>query len=217
MSKNKKSIFYKPPTMKERLTTIKYCFLFWKGRKKGMIHTRDIQWVNIRQIFFPKDFYEKYSYLGSIPYNDESKYFKAIYALVLAMDYEAKPKWCPRWVLRFLDVFGNDSSIVRVRNRNLHNLFTSLTKGIRFIDYKTKWYHYDLRLYINAPEHLQDLADDIENGFYNRGKQEELIEAIKKLDPNASIIRGSIKQLEKHLEELENQEESKVKKENLEL
>lgn len=206
MSRDKKSKFYKPPTIKERLTSLKYCFLFWKGRKKGMIHTRDIQWVDIRQIFFPKDFYEKYTYLGSIPYNDESKYFKAIYSLVLVMDYEAKPKWCPRWVLRFLDVFGNDSSIVRVRNRNLHNLFTKLTKGIRFIDYKTKWYHYDLRLYINAPEHLQDLADDIENGFYNRGKQEELIESIKKLDPNASIIRGSIKQLEKHLEELENEQ-----------
>ena len=199
-----KSKFYKPPTIKERLTTVKYCFLFWKGRKKGMVHTRDIQWVDIRQIFFPKDFYEKYQYLGSIPYNDESEYFKAIYPLVLAMDYEAKPKWCPRWVLRFLDVFGNDSSIVRVRNYTLHNLFSKLTKGIRFVDYKTKWQDYDLRISINAPKHLQNLADDIEHGFYDRGKQEELIAAIKRLDPNASIIRGSVKLLEKHLEELKN-------------
>ena len=199
-----KSKFYKPQTIKERLTTVKYCFLFWKGKKKGMIHTRNIEWVDIKQIFFPKDFYEKYSYLGSIPYKDESPYFKAIYPLILAMDYEAKPKWCPRWVLRFLDVFGNDSSIVRVRNYTLHNLFSKLTKGIRFVDYKTKWQDYDLRISINAPKHLQDLADDIEHGFYSRGKQEELAYFIKQADPEARIIRGSVERLEKQLEELKN-------------
>jgi hypothetical protein len=101
-------------------------------------------------------------------------------------------------------VFGNDSSIVRVRNRRLSDLFTKLTKGIRFTDYKTKWTYYDLRIYISAPKHLQDLANDIERGFYIRGKQEDLVEQIKQLDPNASIIWGSIDRLEKQLEELEN-------------
>lgn len=75
------------------------------------------------------------------------------------MDYEAKPWWCPRWFLRFLDVFGNDKSIVRVRNRTLHNLHRKLTKGITFVDYKTKWQWYDLRISVAAPQYIQDLAD----------------------------------------------------------
>jgi hypothetical protein len=74
---------------------------------------------------------------------------------------------------------------------------------MRFIDYKTKWEDYDLRISISAPKHLQDLADDIENGYYSRGKQEELVAEIKKLDPNAGIIWGSIDRLAKQLEELE--------------
>jgi hypothetical protein len=206
-----KNKFYKPPTFKEHLTSLKYCFLFWKGRKKGMIHTMNIGWREIRPIFFPKDFYETYSYLGSVPYNEEGDCFKAIYPLVLAMDYEAKPKFCPRWFLRFLDVFGNDSSIVRVRNRRLSDLFNKLTKGIRLTDYKTKWTHYDLRIYISASKHLQDLANDIERGFYVRGKQEDLVDQIKRLDPDASIIWGSIDRLEKQLEELQNKNYGKSK------
>ena len=34
--------------------------LFWRGRSKGMISTRNIQWDDIRAVFFPKDLYEKY-------------------------------------------------------------------------------------------------------------------------------------------------------------
>jgi hypothetical protein len=158
---------------------------------------------DIRYIFFPKGF-EKYGYLGTQIWNEESDYFKALYPLVLALDHEAKPKWCPRWFLRFLHVFGDDKSIVRVRYRPLHNLKNKLTKGIAFIDWKTKWYDYDLRISILAPKHLQDLADDIEYGFANRGRQEELVRQIKELDPNASIIWGSIKRLEEQLEKLEN-------------
>jgi hypothetical protein len=119
------------------------------------------------------------------------------------MDYEAKPKWCPRWFLRFLHVFGNDKSLVRVRNRRLSNLHRKLTKGIQFWDWKTKWSQYDLRISITAPKHLQDLADDIEHGFYSRGRQKELVEQILKLDPNAPIIWGSIERFEAQLEELE--------------
>ena len=197
---NKNSKFYTPPTLKERLTNLKYMFLFWKGRKKGMIYTRDITLNDFRYIFFPKDFSEKYGYLGSVP--DYKYYDQAMVALVLAMDYEAKPKWCPRWFLRFLDVFGNDRSIVRVRNWTLHNLFNKLTKGIRFVDYKTKWQGYDLRISISAPKYLQDLADDIEDGYYSRGKQKELVYFIKQADPEAQIIWGSISRLEKQLEEI---------------
>ena len=194
--------FYTPPTFKERLTSLKYSFLFWKGRKKGMIHTRNIVLDDFRYIFFPKGF-ERYGYLGTQIWNEDSDYFKALYPLVLALDYEAKPKWCPRWFLRFLHVFGADKSIVRVRNRRLAELLDKLTKGIGFIDWKTKWYNYDLRISIHAPKHLQDLAGWIEDGFYSDGRQKELVEQIKALDPEASIIWGSVSRLEKQLEELE--------------
>jgi hypothetical protein len=203
---NKNSKFFTPlpkPTFKERMEDLKYTILFWKGRKKGMIHTRNLKWGDLRYIFFPKDFAEKYGYLGTSVWNEEGVYFKALYPLVLALDYEAKPKWCPRWFLRFLHVFGADKSIVRVRNWRLNNLHTKLTKGIGFIDWKTKWSDYDLRISIHAPKHLQDLAGWIEDGFYSDGRQTELVEQIKALDPEASIIWGSIERLEKQLEELE--------------
>jgi len=191
-------------TFTEKVKSFFQSLLFWKGRSKGMIYTRDLEWGDFRYIFFPKKL-EKYGYLGIIFYKEDSKYYRAIYPLVLAMDYEAKPKWCPRWFLRFLDVFGNDRSKVRVRNHKLSRLHRRLTKGIAFWDWKTKWYDYDLRISISGPEHLQDLADDIEQGFYSRGRQKELVEQIKKLDPNASIVWGSIERLEKQLEELEQQ------------
>lgn len=199
---DKNSKFYAPRTLKERLTSLRYSAIFWKGRKKGMIHTRNIIWDDIRYIFFPKGF-ERYGYLGTHLWNEDSDYFKALYPLVLALDYEAKPKLCPRWFLRFLHVFGADRSIVRVRNRRLAELLDKLTKGIGFIDWKTKWVDYDLRISIHAPKHLQDLADDIERGFYSRGRQQELLAEIKKLDPNANPIMGSVSRLEKELDELE--------------
>jgi len=176
--------------------------LFWNGRKKGMIHTRDLEWSDLRYIFFPSKL-ERYGYMNITFYQEDSPYYRALMPLVLAMDYEAKPTWCPRWFLRFLHVFGDDKSVVRVRNRRLSNLHRKLTKGIQFWDWKTKWHNYDLRISISGPKHLQDLADDIEYGYYSRGRQEELVEQILKLDPNASIIWGSIERFEKQLEELE--------------
>jgi hypothetical protein len=195
-------------TFSEKAKSFGQSMLFWKGRKKRMIHTRDLEWDDLRYIFFPSKL-ERYGYLGITFYKEDSEYYKALYPLVLAMDYEAKPYWCPRWFLRFLHVFGNDKSIVRVRNRSLSNLHRKLTKGIQFWDWKTKWYHYDLRISITSPKHLQNLADDIEHGFYSRGRQVELVEQIKKLDPKASIIWGSIKRLEEQLEELEEKLDNK--------
>jgi len=209
MSKiDKNSKFYTPPTFKQRLDNIKYGILFWKGRSKGMIYTRNIELDDFRYIFFPKGF-EKYGYLGTQLWNEDGVYFKALYPLVLALDYEAKPKLCPRWFLRFLHVFGMDRSIVRVRNRKLSDLLNKLTRGIGFIDWKTKWQDYDLRISISAPEHLQNLADDIESGFYSRGAQKELVAEILAIDPNAPIIWGSVERFNKQLEELENKQNNK--------
>jgi len=176
--------------------------LFWKGRKKGIVHTRDVEWDDIRYIFFPKRFSEKYGYLGSVP--DDKYYNKAMVPLVLTMDYEAKPWWCPRWFLRFLDVFGNDKSIVRVRNRALHNLHRKLTKGITFVDYKTKWSWYDLRISVAAPKYIQDLADAIEAHYYRLGKKEDTIKKIKKIEPDFSKTYMTSSDLQDYLDELEN-------------
>ena len=207
MSKlNKNSKFYIAPTRERRLQDLKYFFLFWKGRSKGMIHTMNIRFKDVWAVFFPKDFGEKYRYLGTSVWREDSEYYKALFPLVLALDYEAKPKWCPRWFLRFLHLFGSDNSIVRVRNRRLHNLERKLTKGIAFIDWKTKWSSYDLRISIHAPEHLQELASAIENRFYSRGRQKEIVEQIKAIDPDAGIIWGNIERLEKQLEELESKQ-----------
>jgi hypothetical protein len=188
--------------LKEKLKSFGQSLLFWRGRGKGMIHTRDLEWRDIRYIFFPKGFEEKYGYLGTAIW-EESSFFKYMYPLVLAMDYEAKPKWCPRWFLRFLHVFGDDKSVVRVRNRYLSDLHGKLTKNIQFWDWKTKWSDYDLRISISGPKHLQDLADAIETKVYQNGREEYLISEIKQILPTASIIRGSIERLEKQLEGLQ--------------
>lgn len=176
--------------------------LFWKGRKKGTIHTRDITLDDIRAVFFPKNFYEKYRYLGAIPYNEDGPIFKALQPLVIAMDYRAKPKWCPRWFLRFLQLFGNDNSIVRVRNFTLHNLHKNLTKGITFYDYKTKWKDYDLRVSISAPQDICDLEDAITTHFYNRGYRQELLEKIYKYNPAFDKPYWTNKELAKYLDDL---------------
>ena len=188
--------------LKEKLKSFGQSLLFWRGRNKGMVYTRDIEWSDIREIFFPETFEEKYGYLGSVPYNENSDLFKAMYPLILAMDYEARPKGCPRWFLRFLHTFGSDKSVVRVRNFRLHNLEKKLTKGIFIWDYKTKWSHYDLRITLSAPKHLQELADDIERGFYKRGRTEEVIEDIKGLDPTAKITNTNLETLDKLCSEL---------------
>jgi len=175
--------------------------ILFKGKKKGMIHTIDIRFDHLRAVFFPKNFREKYRYLGSIP--DENSYlFKTIYPLVLAMDYEAKPKYCPRWYLRFLYLFGSDNSIVRVRNRTLHNQLIKLTKGIIMMDYKTKWEDYDLRISIRAPKHIQNLSDSIIKFFYEKGYKEKVIDKIKEIEPK--FDKGNVMSLQ-HLVQYYNQ------------
>lgn len=190
MSKSKFGPFKDNRPLKERAIDFFKSLLFWKGRKKGIIHTRDITLDDLRAVFFPKDFYEKYQYLGSVPYNELGDIFKAMEPLVIFMDYKAKPKWCPRWVLRFLHLFGSDNSIVRVRNRSLHNLERRLTKGITLFDYKTKWEWYDLRISVYGTDQMQDLADAIEHKFYSDGLREDLADKIKELDPNTKFNKG---------------------------
>jgi hypothetical protein len=213
MKINKKSKFYTPKPLKERAIDFFKSLLFWKGRKKGIIHTGDITWNDIRAIFFPKDFHEKYRYLGSVPWNEKGDMFKAMEPLVIYMDYKAKPWWCPRWVLRFLHLFGNDNSIVRVRNRFWANLSNKLTKGYVIWDYKTKWNWYDLRISVAGNNQMHFLADAIESKFYNDGIREDMFLKIKTIDPNTKFTpehsRHSLKEELERLEDL--QERNKIK------
>jgi hypothetical protein len=181
MKINKKSKFYIPKPFKERAINFFKSLLFWKGRKKGIIHTGDITWDDVRAVFFPKTFHEKYRYLGSVPWNEKGDIFKAMEPLVVYMDKKAKPSWCPRWVLRFLHLFGSDNSIVRVRNRTLHNLEKRITKGIMIWDYKTKWSEYDLRITIAGNEEMNWLVDAIEQNFYREGRKKYLIQELAKI------------------------------------
>ena len=194
-------------TFKEKLKACGQSALFWRSRKKGMITTMSIGWDDIRSVFFPKNFYEKYRYLGAIPYNDEGSLFEAMEPLIIFMDYKAKPKWCPRWFLRFLQLFGSDNSVVRVRNFKLHNLQKRLTKGIFMYDYKTKWEWYDLRISVSGDKQIQDLADNIEYTFYRQGQRQDLKEAILKLDPTNKCF-GSNQDLQETLNKLEEAQEN---------
>ena len=177
--------------------------VIFKGKKKGIIHTRDITLDDLRAVFFPRDFEEKYNYLGCVPCQ-KSAIFEAMEPLVIFMDYKAKPWWCPRWFLRFLQLFGDDNSIVRVRNRRLSNLKRRLTKGIQLTDYKTKWEWYDLRISICGTDQMYDLSNAIEDRFYDKGRRQDLIGQIKDLDPNTKYSSGySIDSLKNELDRLE--------------
>jgi len=201
--KNSKFYLKDNRTLKQKTIDFSQSMMFWKGRSKGIIHTRDITLDDLRAVFFPRDFEEKYSYLGCVPYG-KGDIFKAMEPLVIFMDYKAKPKWCPRWFLRFLHLFGSDNSIVRVRNRTLYNLERRLTKSIKLTDYKTKWYDYDLRISVYGTEQMQNLADAIEHKFFDQGHRETLADKIKELDPNTKYHNGyTIESLRKEINRLE--------------
>lgn len=200
----RKSKFYKPIPFKEKIINFTKGLLFWKGRKKGIIYTRNISWDDIRAVFFPNSFHEKYKYLGSVPYNKGNNIFKAIEPIVIFMDYKARPWWCPRFVLRFLHLFGSDNSIVRVRNRTLHNIKNKLTKGYLIYDYKTKWSDYDLRISISGNNQMCNLVDAITQQFYDSGYRNYLADRIKQIDPTTKYHSGYlIESLKEELNKLE--------------
>ena len=68
-------------------------WIIFPGRKYKFIHTMNITIDDIKSIFFPKNFAEKYGYLGAIPGYYKSEKMSMLKSLVIAMDYEAKPKF----------------------------------------------------------------------------------------------------------------------------
>lgn len=173
-----------------------------KKAKMGPVHTMDITLDDIRAVFFPKTFNEKYKYLGSVPWDEDGDIFKALEPLVIFMDHRARPKWCPRWFLRFLHLFGSDNSIVRIRNYRLSRLKTKLTGGIMIWDYKTKWHWYDLRISVSADQQINNLADDIEYSFYEKGYKKDLLTEIRKIEPDFDKDYKSCTMLADYLENI---------------
>jgi len=180
-----------------------------KKAKQGPVHTMNITIGDLLKVFRPKTFNDKYSYIGSVPWNEEGDIFKAIEPLVIFMDYKMRPSWCPKWLLRFLNLFGNDNSIVRVRNWKLHRLFNKITKGYKLVDYKTKWEWYDLRISVRGCEQVQNLSDMIESNFYNKGFRSELLQNIKSIEPKFSSDYMTTNSLKEYYDKLiEKNEES---------
>ena len=103
------------------------------------------------------------------------------------MDYYAKPAWCPRWVLRLLRLLASGNSVIYVRNYTLHDLYRKYTKGIVFLDFKTKWCDYDLRVYVSGNDAILDLSDTICDAYYRRGYVLEMDKRILSINPNEDI------------------------------
>ena len=161
----------------DRINSIVISKGFWA--KGGKMAFRTIHLKDLIDVFFPTRFEHKYSYLGASVWKEHREVYQALEPLVIFMDHKAKPWWCPRWVLRFLHLYGMDKSIVRVRNPWMANLLYRLTKGYAIIDWKTKWTDYDLRISIQGDEQMWWLAEAIERHFYNEGDRKEK-EEIKK-------------------------------------
>ena len=117
---------------------------------------------------FRNDQYNKYKYLGYIsnPYLKGTIEYDLVLDFVKFVDKIAKPKYIPRFVLRLIELFGNDNSIVRVRNWKLHKLSNKLLKNIRITDIKTKWHDHDLRIYGYFPEVISNELDELEQRIY---------------------------------------------------
>ena len=164
---------------------------------------------DLRRVFFPRSLYDKYLYLGSVPWSDpdDNDIARAMLPLVLLMDHKAKPTWCPRWFLRFLHKYGNDNSVVRVSNWPMHDLYQRLTKGYFIWDFKTKWTHYDLRISISGDDDCFFLSDSIESSFYRKGRKEELMEEMAEKFPEINCRGWSLDMLRKKLEENDSEED----------
>ena len=133
-----------------------------KPAKTGRVHTRDILVGDLIECFIPKPgselSYLGYAYYSVRPDGALAKQEEILKEFFIEVDRVARPRWCPKFFLRLLDLFGNDGSIVRVRNFKLHNLFNKITGGVRITDTKWKWDSF--RIYGNFTEELRELAKE---------------------------------------------------------
>lgn len=129
---------------------------------------RNITYKDIWVCFFPKDEWEYYMYLGyvSFLYRQGTKEYELIKNLVKFIEKEAKPFWCPRFVLRLLHLYGNDNSIVRCRSQRLSSWHRKLLGGIFITDMKTKWDSWDIRVYGSFTKEINNKIYETEEKIY---------------------------------------------------
>lgn len=133
-----------------------------KGKQKGSVYLYEITVDDIRAIFFPKDTRETYRYLG-ITWNifkEESWMYDEVDEFIKFVDSKARPRWCPKFVLRFLHLFGSDNSIVRVRSWRLYRLQMWILGGVQISDIKTKWG--TIRIYGSFSDEIYKKVEELE-------------------------------------------------------
>lgn len=138
-----------------------------------------ITWQKIRDVFYTPTKELKYKYLGYV-YNPfkmakdyEGKIAESlVWDFVELVDEKAKRWWTPRWFLRLLHLYGNDNSIIRMRNYKLHKLHSWLTKGYFIRDMKLKWSDSDLRIYGSFDNECYEYLRSIELKMKDLFKEE---------------------------------------------
>lgn len=97
--------------------------------------------ATIINCFYPNERTE-FIYLGHIDYlfEKETKEYNIIKSFILTVDKAARPKWCPKWFLRLLELY-------RDNNPTAYKLHNKLTKGIRIIDMGVVNHSYDIIIY----------------------------------------------------------------------
>jgi len=93
---------------------------------------------NIIICFFPNE-YTEFIYLGTIDYLFEknTKEYNIIRDFILVVDGVARPKWCPKWFLRLLELYKDNNSIV-------NKLHSKITKNIRITNMSTTYHSHNI-------------------------------------------------------------------------
>jgi len=129
-----------------------------KPAKSGPVHTRDISVGDVIDCFFPKKG-EEYSYLGYAYYTPKTFVGTILLDFFKEVDKVARPKWCPKFYLRLLKLFGNDNSVVRMRNYYLSCKYSKITKGIMITD--MKWKYDSFRIYGSFTKELDNISKEV--------------------------------------------------------
>jgi len=109
----------------------------------------------------------RYRYIG-VTWNifdeiEETNNYKYLEELIKFIAKEARPWYLPWFVLNLLHLYGNDNSIIRVKNWKLHRLHKYFTKGILIQDIKIKWGTIRVYGYFNEKitQKLKEIEDKI--------------------------------------------------------
>lgn len=121
-----------------------------KKNKMSRVKFRDI-----KNCFFPE---YNYQYLGYVYWGENYPEYELLQEFLAKVDKFTRPLWCPKFILNLTHLFGNDNSIVRVRNWTIHRLHNWITGGIMVTD--LKWKFGTFRIYGYFPDELDKIAEE---------------------------------------------------------